>query len=140
MKARDERRVLNAASRSVQPSRMPISRRKCTGAKLLAEDELPRSPAENDQATPGIRSTSTRKPAARTSRIRSDARSRSSGHIFRKQMSGDEMKAAIAGTISQIGARSIKDMGKVMAALKQGYAGSMDFAESQRTGERLLAG
>ena len=40
-----------------------------------------------------------------------------------QQMSEAEAKAAIAQVISEIGAQGIKDMGKVMAALKQGYAG-----------------
>jgi len=45
-----------------------------------------------------------------------------------KQMSEDEMKAAISKTVAAVGASSIKDMGKVMAELKKNYAGQMDFA------------
>ena len=33
----------------------------------------------------------------------------------------------MAKTIAEAGAASIKDMGKVMAALKERYAGQMDF-------------
>lgn len=44
-----------------------------------------------------------------------------------KQMSAEESKAAIAVVIAQTGAASIKDMGKVMAALREKYAGQMDF-------------
>ena len=47
-----------------------------------------------------------------------------------RQMSDDDTKAAIAETIAQLGASSMKDMGKVMAALKEGYAGQMDFAKA----------
>jgi uncharacterized protein YqeY len=47
-----------------------------------------------------------------------------------KQMSEDEMKAAVAGAIKDAGAASIKDMGRVMAALKERYAGKMDFAKA----------
>ena len=47
-----------------------------------------------------------------------------------KQMSGEEMEQAIADAIAEIGAASVKDMGKVMAALKAGYAGKMDFAKA----------
>ena len=32
--------------------------------------------------------------------------------------------------IAELGATSIKDMGKVMAALKERYAGQMDFARA----------
>jgi uncharacterized protein YqeY len=38
------------------------------------------------------------------------------------------MEAAIAAAISETGAVAIKDMGKVMAALKAKYSGQMDFA------------
>jgi uncharacterized protein len=47
-----------------------------------------------------------------------------------KQMSEPEVKAVIAQVIGQVGAQSIKDMGKVMAALKQGYAGRIDFGKA----------
>ena len=45
------------------------------------------------------------------------------------QMSEAQAKAAIAEVIAATGAQSIKDMGKVMAALKAGYAGQMDFSK-----------
>jgi len=47
-----------------------------------------------------------------------------------KQMSADEAKAAIAKAIADVGASSIKDMGKVMAALKERFAGQMDFGKA----------
>jgi len=47
-----------------------------------------------------------------------------------KQMSEDEVKAAVAAVVNEIGAASMKDMGKVMAALKERYAGKMDFAKA----------
>src|ERR1700733_3569601 len=40
-----------------------------------------------------------------------------------KQMDADETRSAVAATIADTGAASIKDMGKVMAALKERYAG-----------------
>jgi uncharacterized protein YqeY len=46
-----------------------------------------------------------------------------------KKMSESETNAAIAGVITELGASSIKDMGRVMAALKERYAGRMDFAK-----------
>ncbi len=45
-----------------------------------------------------------------------------------KQMDADEAKAAIAAVIAEVGAASVKDMGKVMSALKERYAGQMDSA------------
>ena len=47
-----------------------------------------------------------------------------------KQMGADEAKAAIAAVIAETGAASIKDMGKVMSALKERYAGQMDFGKA----------
>jgi len=47
-----------------------------------------------------------------------------------KQLSGQEMEKAIADAIAKIGASSVKDMGKVMAELKAGYAGQMDFGRA----------
>jgi len=43
-----------------------------------------------------------------------------------KQMSDDEAKAAIAAVIKDTGAAGMKDMGRVMAVLKERHAGKMD--------------
>ncbi|HTT83317.1 MAG TPA: GatB/YqeY domain-containing protein [Rhizomicrobium sp.] len=44
-----------------------------------------------------------------------------------RQMNEEEMRAAAHSMIAETGAASLKDMGKVMTALKQQYAGRMDF-------------
>lgn len=44
-----------------------------------------------------------------------------------QQMGIEEVKKAIETIITQTGASSIKDMGKVMGALKAQYAGKLDF-------------
>lgn len=44
-----------------------------------------------------------------------------------QQMDEGEVSSAIDSVIAEIGAASIKDMGKVMAALKERFAGRMDF-------------
>ena len=46
-----------------------------------------------------------------------------------KKMSEEETNAAITGVVAELGASTIKDMGRVMAALKERYAGRMDFAK-----------
>lgn len=46
-----------------------------------------------------------------------------------KQMDEAETAAALALAVAETGAASIKDMGKVIAALKAKYAGRMDFAK-----------
>ncbi|QCG98378.1 GatB/YqeY domain-containing protein [Azospirillum sp. TSA2s] len=47
-----------------------------------------------------------------------------------KQMSEEESTAAIDAIVTELGASSIKDMGKVMAELKARHAGQMDFAKA----------
>jgi uncharacterized protein len=44
-----------------------------------------------------------------------------------RQLDADEVSAAITAAIAEAGATSIRDMGKVMAALKGKYTGQMDF-------------
>jgi len=46
-----------------------------------------------------------------------------------QKMSETEQAMAIESVVKELGASSIKDMGKVMAALKERYAGRMDFAK-----------
>jgi uncharacterized protein YqeY len=57
-----------------------------------------------------------------------------------KAMSDSEAEAAIKETIAATGAQSVKDMGKVMAALKAAYAGRMDFAKASALVKELLTG
>jgi uncharacterized protein YqeY len=47
-----------------------------------------------------------------------------------KQMSEEEQRAAIDAAISEAGARTARDMGKVMALLKSRHAGEMDFGKA----------
>ncbi len=47
-----------------------------------------------------------------------------------KQISEDEIKAAVAAVVKETGAASMKDMGRVMGALKERYSGKMDFAKA----------
>jgi uncharacterized protein len=56
-----------------------------------------------------------------------------------KQMGEDAVTAAIAGVIKDLGATSPRDMGKVMAALKQRYAGQMDFGKASGLVKALLS-
>lgn len=47
-----------------------------------------------------------------------------------KQMSDAEVDAAIAAVIAELGASSMKDMGAVMAKMREKYAGQMDFGSA----------
>jgi uncharacterized protein YqeY len=57
-----------------------------------------------------------------------------------KQMSEDEVKAAISAAITETGAAGIKDMGKVIGALKGKYMGLMDFAKASGLVKAALSG
>ena len=57
-----------------------------------------------------------------------------------KQMDDAEAKAAAKAVIAEMGAASMKDMGKVMATLKERYAGQMDFAKASGLVKGLLSG
>ncbi len=55
-----------------------------------------------------------------------------------RQMDASETKAAAALVIAETGAASLKDMGKVMATLKERFAGKMDFAKASAVVKALL--
>jgi uncharacterized protein YqeY len=57
-----------------------------------------------------------------------------------KQMDESAVRTAAEAAIAQTGATSIKDMGKVVAALKDAYPGQMDFAKASAIVKSLLAG
>jgi uncharacterized protein YqeY len=56
-----------------------------------------------------------------------------------KQLDDAAVKAAAVAAIAAIGATSIKDMGKVVGALKAKYPGQMDFAKASAIVKALLA-
>ena len=57
-----------------------------------------------------------------------------------KQRSDDEVNAAIAAIVKETGAAGMKDMGKVIAALKAKYAGQMDFGKASGLVKAALTG
>jgi len=57
-----------------------------------------------------------------------------------KQMDAEETTDAIGAVIDELEATTIKDMGKVMGALKKRYAGRMDFAKAALLAKARLGG
>ena len=55
-----------------------------------------------------------------------------------KQMSADEVKAVASALIAELGAAGMKDMGKVIAAMKEKHAGAMDFGKASGIVKDLL--
>jgi len=56
------------------------------------------------------------------------------------QMSEDEAKAAISAIIAEVGASSMKDMGRVMSEVKSRHASSIEPARASALVRALLAG
>ncbi|SIQ24766.1 hypothetical protein SAMN05880582_1011235 [Rhizobium sp. RU20A] len=54
------------------------------------------------------------------------------------QLSEAEVRALCEGVIAEIGAQGLRDMGKVMAVLKERYPGQMDFAKASAIIKDLL--
>ena len=57
-----------------------------------------------------------------------------------RRMSDLEAAEAISALIKELEAATVKDMGRTMAALKQRFAGRMDFAKAGALVKKLLAG
>lgn len=57
-----------------------------------------------------------------------------------RQMDEAAITQAVKAAIAETGAGGIKDMGKVMAALKAGHAGTMDFAKAGAVVKKELGG
>ena len=61
-------------------------------------------------------------------------------HFLPKQMDEAAVKAAVREAVAAAGAKTVKDMGGVMAALKAKYAGQMDFAKASAAVKKALEG
>jgi len=55
-----------------------------------------------------------------------------------RQLTEDEIRQAVADIIAELGAAGLKDMGRVMAALKERHAGSLDVAKAGAVAKELL--
>jgi len=57
-----------------------------------------------------------------------------------RQMSEDDVKAAISAAIAETNAAGMKDMGKVIGVLKAKYTGQMDFSKASSLVKAALTG
>lgn len=55
------------------------------------------------------------------------------------QMSDSQVEAAVTAVIAELGADSLKEMGKVMAELRGRHAGCMDFSKASAAVKRQLS-
>jgi uncharacterized protein YqeY len=61
------------------------------------------------------------------------------GRFMPRQLDDAEMAAAITQVIDELGAMNLKDMGRTMGALKERYAGQMNFAKASGLVKQQLA-
>ena len=57
-----------------------------------------------------------------------------------RQMSDEEIGAAIDALVAETGAGSVKDMGRVMALMKERHAGELDMSKASQMVKAKLAG
>ena len=61
-------------------------------------------------------------------------------HYLPRQMTDQEIHDTIGALIKETGASAMKDMGRVMAALKERYAGKLDFGKASGAVKKMLGG
>ena len=61
-------------------------------------------------------------------------------HYLPRQMTDQEIHDTIGALLKETGATAMKDMGRVMAALKERYAGKLDFGKASAAVKKLLGG
>jgi uncharacterized protein YqeY len=129
MKAKDERRVSTHASGQFHFPETPISRRAAPAKTLSEADLLPvlQKMIKQRQESKELYE------KGGTSRTRAAGSRRDRDH-FRLSAEADvrrpKCRLAIDAAITETGAASMKDMGKVVGALKAKFAGQMDFAKA----------
>ena len=138
MKARDERRVstLRLVSAAIKNADIEAQ---LAGRPELADGDLLgilQKMIKQRQESVALYDAAGRKELADRERAEIDVISA----YLPQQMSEPGVKAAIAQAIEQLGAKGIRDMGKVMAALKLGHAGRMDFGKVSGLVKAMLAG
>ncbi len=56
-----------------------------------------------------------------------------------RQMDAAEIESAVGTVMDDIGASALKDMGRIMAALRERYAGQMDFGKASQIAKQRLS-
>jgi uncharacterized protein len=138
MKARDERRVLtlrmmNAAIKNADIEARGQSKEPLNEAELMS---LFQKLIKQRQESAELYDKGNRPELAKQERDEIEIIS----SYLPKQMSDAEAGAAISSIVQEINAQTMKDMGKVMAALRERFAGQMDFGKASGKIKELLSG
>lgn len=138
MKSRDERRVatlrmMNAAIQNAEIEAQVQKKPALNEAELLA---LFQKMIKQRQESADIYDKAGRAELAAKERAEIEIVS----SYLPKQMSDVEAGAAISAILHEINAQSMKDMGRAMAALRERFAGTMDFGKASARIKELLSG
>lgn len=138
MKARDERRVstlrmMNAAIKNADIDARGQSKEPLNEAELMS---LFQKLIKQRQESAELYDKGGRAELAKQEREEIDI---ISGYLP-KQMSDAEAGSAISAIVHEINAQTMKDMGRVMAALRERFAGQMDFGRASAKIKDLLSG
>jgi uncharacterized protein YqeY len=136
MKARDERRVstlrlMNAAIKNADIEARGASKEPLNEADLLS---LFQKMIKQRQESVELYDKGARPELAQQEREEIAI----IGSYLPKQMSDGEAGAAISAILQEINAQSMKDMGRAMAALRERFAGTMDFGKASAKIKELL--
>jgi uncharacterized protein YqeY len=138
MKARDERRVstlrlMNAAIKNADIENRGSAKEPLNEAELMS---LFQKMIKQRQESAELYEKGGRAELAKQEREEIEI----IGSYLPKQMSDVEAGAAISTIIQEINAQTMKDMGRVMAALRERFAGSMDFGRASAKIKEMLSG
>ncbi len=137
MKARDERRVstlrlMNAAIKNADIENRGSAKEPLNEAELMS---LFQKMIKQRQESVELYEKGGRAELAKQEREEIEI----IGGYLPKQMSDVEAGAAISAIIQEINAQTMKDMGRVMAALRERFAGSMDFGKASAKIKEMLS-
>ncbi len=137
MKARDERRVstlrlMNAAIKNADIENRGSAKQPLNEAELMS---LFQKMIKQRQESVELYEKGGRAELAKQEREEIEI----IGGYLPKQMSDIEAGAAISAIIQEINAQTMKDMGRVMAALRERFAGSMDFGKASAKIKEMLS-
>jgi hypothetical protein len=137
MKARDALRVSTLRMMTAALKDRDIAARTRAGGALITDDEILQmlqTMVRQRRESAGIYETAGRPELAQKEM---EEIAIIEGFLPR-QLSEQESRDAIASLIAELGAASVKDMGRVMAQVKERFAGKMDFSRASGLVKSLL--
>jgi uncharacterized protein len=136
MKARDERRVstLRLVNATIKNADIDVSRQ---GKGELTDDEL--LPLMQKMIKQRQESAEIYDQAGRPELAAKEKEEIAIIEAYLpKQMSEDEIGSLVATLVKETGATAMKDMGRIMAAIRERYAGKLDIAKASAAVKKLL--